>query len=170
MQSYKEQWENDYIATLYRQRHDCKHTARTESHLLLIKILFCQVRQTPLWKTTNKMIQIKSFKSKPLQDQCSPSGFEANTGSQSGLPGTETNDPWCWKYVTPRQSVNVQCTLYMLCITWPLALDLEQCYTRSLIPAQVNLCGFIYPLWCRQRHQFFTPAICGRPLISNVSL
>ena len=36
------------------------------------KVLFCQVRQTPLWKTANKMIQIKSFKSKPLQDQCSP--------------------------------------------------------------------------------------------------
>ena len=60
-----------------------------------------------------KMIQIKSFKSKPLQDQCSPSGFEANTGSQSGLPGTETNDPWCWKSVTPRQSVNVQVVHYL---------------------------------------------------------
>ena len=91
----------------------CWLQARTKSHLLLIKILFCQVRQTPLWKTANKMIQIKSFKSKPLQDQCSPSGFEANTGSQSGLPGTETNDPWCWKSVTPRQSVNVQVVYYL---------------------------------------------------------
>ena len=60
-----------------------------------------------------KMIQIKSFKSKPLQDQCSPSGFEANTGSQSGLPGTETNDPWYWKSVTPRQSVNVHVVHYL---------------------------------------------------------
>ena len=77
------------------------------------KVLFCQVRQTPLWKTANKMIQIKSFKSKPLQDQCSPSGFEANTGSQSGLPGTETNDPWYWKSVTPRQSVNVHVVYYL---------------------------------------------------------